>query len=143
MPLCVGDVGEVQRPRAVGMDVEVVPKESPRQGPASPAASVRECLPLQHEHVEVAVVVVVEQRHARSQDFGIVRSPDIPLTCVKRRPLVCGTSENQSVDASGPVDRRRSCGDVRSRQPASETARKHEQGRRKRQRVIILKPGIS
>ena len=64
-------------PRSVGIDDEIVAKESILQRPAFPGFVEQvgigsERLALRDVHVEVAVVVVIEQRDTRRHDLRIV-----------------------------------------------------------------------
>src|SRR5947207_1962261 len=64
----LGDVGEVERPFAVCANGQIVAKQSRRRRTAGRARPERAAL--DKEDVEIAVVVVVEQRNAAAHDFG-------------------------------------------------------------------------
>ena len=74
-----GHVGESQRAAAVGVNLQIVPKQaaSQRRGITRREQRIGERLFSQHlslddEDVEVAVVVVVEERDAGRHDFGVI-----------------------------------------------------------------------
>ena len=69
-----GDVGEVQPPGAIGLDAQIVPVEPIRQRRAAARGGRRraERLTLHQIHVQVAVLVVVEERDAGRQHLGHV-----------------------------------------------------------------------
>jgi hypothetical protein len=64
----------VQVPRAVSVDPEIVAIETigQRRAAARRGRPRAERLPLHQIHVEVAVLVVVEERHARADHLGHV-----------------------------------------------------------------------
>jgi len=75
----LGDVREMQRARAIRIQNEVVPEQArfERQrggldGRIAQRLSFAEHLSLHEEDVEVAIVVVVQQRHTRRQHLGII-----------------------------------------------------------------------
>ena len=76
-PALLGDVGEVQRPRAVGVHDQVVPEQAILERRVRLEHRLAERLAAQHlslheVDVEVAVVIVIEQRDAGRHDFRIV-----------------------------------------------------------------------
>ena len=76
MPLALGDVGEMQRARAVGVHGEVVSKEPAARtsgfGLRGSGSDVQERTALHQEDIEIAVVVVVDHGRARRDDLGVI-----------------------------------------------------------------------
>ncbi len=86
-PAGVGHVGEPQRARAVGVHLQIVPEQSSLQRQRTLRRKQRllqflagaEHLPLRNEHIEIAVVVVIEQRHARAHVLGVIERAGHPV----------------------------------------------------------------
>ena len=64
MPLALGDIGEAKHAAAVGGDLQIVAKQTPceRPGGRPQGSAGSERLSLDEIEIEIAVVVVVEQR---------------------------------------------------------------------------------
>ena len=75
----VGHIGEVQRARAVRVDLQIISEQPAAQHRAITGRKQRaidrlgsEHLSLDDEHVQIAVVVIIEQRHAWRHDLRVV-----------------------------------------------------------------------
>src|SRR5439155_7575664 len=78
-PAGLRDVGKAERARTVRVNLEVIAVQSTLQralrwGQRFADRPLPEHLSLRHEHIEIAVAVVVEQRDAGRYDFGKIES---------------------------------------------------------------------